>query len=39
MEYMLNATATGTKALSKTVGVHNARAMVHICGSAPSRLR
>ena len=39
MEYMVNAAATGIKALSKAVvGVRNDRAMFHICGLAPSRL-
>ena len=38
-EYVLNAAATGIKALGKTVvGACNARAMAHICGLAPSRL-
>lgn len=39
MEYVLNAAATGNKALSNAVvGVHSARAMVHVRGLAPSRL-
>lgn len=39
MEYVLNAAATGIKALSQAVvGAHNTRALVHIRGMAPSRL-